>query len=237
MRAGNPLPLLAGSLLLAGCVSPPLPETHEETRTVALGKAEMVRTSIDMKAGELKIRGGAAPLLDGLFRYQGDVAKPEIRYDESSFRGKLAIRQGGATFTIGPGGEAHHLWDLRLNDNVPMDLEVSLGAGQSTLDLRDLYLRGLDVHVGAGQVDLNLVGKWRRGFDADIRGGVGQVNVRLPRDAAVEAVAQGGIGDIRAPGFRRSGNRYTHEPREKSAVTIRLDIRGGIGQIQLLLSD
>jgi hypothetical protein len=197
MRTGNPWALLAGSLLLAGCVGPPLPRPLDETRSVELGKAEMVRASIDMKAGELKIRGGAAQLLDGRFLYQSDVAKPEIRYEDSSFRGNLTVHQGGATFTLGPGGEAHHLWDLRLNNNIPLDLEVKLGAGQGTLDLRDMYLRRLDVQVGAGQLELNLAGKWRRGFDATIHGGVGQLNVWLPRDVAVEAVAQGGIGEIR----------------------------------------
>jgi hypothetical protein len=204
---------------------------------VALGKAELVRASIDMKAGELKIRGGAAQLLDGRFLYQGDVAKPEIRYEDSSFRGNLTVRQGGATFTLGPGGEAHHRWDLRLNSDIPLDLEVKLGAGQSTLDLRDMYLRGLDVRVGAGQLELNLAGKWRRGFDATIHGGVGQLNIWLPRDVAVEAVAHGGIGNISAPGFLRSGTRYTHEPEGNSPVTIRLDVHGGIGEIRLRLVD
>jgi hypothetical protein len=237
MRAGKALALLAGSLLLAGCGAPPVVRQSEETRKVELGKAEMVRATIEMKAGELKIQGGAAQLLDGYFRYQGDVAKPEIRYDESSFRGKLTVRQGGATFTLGPGGETHHMWDLRMNNDVPLDLDVQLGAGQSTLDVRDMYLRGLDVHVGAGQVELNLAGKWRRSFDANIRGGVGQVNIRLPRDVAVEAVAQGGIGSVSAPGFRHSGNHYTYEPAGGSAVTIRLDVRGGIGEIRLRLAD
>jgi hypothetical protein len=237
MRSGSPLALLAGSLLLAGCVSTPFPRQQDETRQVELGKAEMVRASIDMAAGELKIQGGAAPLLDGRFLYQGDVAKPAIRYEESSFRGNLTVRQGSATFTLGPGGEAHHKWDLRLNNNIPLNLEVGLGAGQSTLDLRDLHLRGLDVRVGAGQLELNLAGRWRRGFDARIRGGVGQVNVWLPRDVAVEAVAQGGIGEISAPGFNRSGNKYSHEPAGHSPVTIRLDVRGGIGEIRLRLAD
>jgi hypothetical protein len=237
MRAGNPWALLAGSLLLAGCVAPPPPRQHDETRSVELGKAERVRATIEMKAGELKIQGGAAQLLDGRFLYQGDVAAPTIRYEDSSFRGNLTVRQGGATFTLSPDGEDHQTWDLRLNSNVPLDLEASLGAGKSTLDLRDLYLRGLDVHMGAGQVDLNLAGAWRRGFEASIRGGVGQVNVWLPRDITVEAVAQGGIGEISAPGFRRSGNQYTYEPAGGSPLTIRLDIRGGVGQIRLLLAD
>ncbi len=237
MRTGKSAALMAGSLLLAGCISPPALVQHDETRSVPLGKAEMVRATIDMKAGELRIQGGAAQLMEGHFVYQGDTARPEIRYSDSSFRGILTMRQGGATFSLGSGGESHHIWDLRLNNDRPLDLEANLGAGRSTLDLRGMYLRGLDLQIGAGQLELNLAGQWRRGFEANIRGGVGQVDVTLPRTAAVEAVAQGGIGNISAPGFDRSGNSYTYVPEPHSPVTIRLDIRGGIGQIRLRLAD
>ena len=42
-------------------------------------------------------------------------------------------------------------WDLRLYDEVPMDLSVDMGAGTSDLQLAGLSLTGLDVSLGAGE--------------------------------------------------------------------------------------
>ena len=201
-----------------------------------LNKAEMARAQIDMKAGELKIRGGAAKLLEAEFSYEDDLWKPEVRYGESGFRGNLRIWQPHIPFRVGPGGGgSKNEWDLRLKDDVPLDLEVSLGAGKSVLDLKGLYLRSLDVHMGAGEVDLDLTGKWRKSFDARVRGGVGRATVYLPKEVGVEATARGAIGEIRADGFTRSGHNYTNGAYGKTPVTLRVDVEGGIGEINLRL--
>jgi hypothetical protein len=235
MRPGI-LPVLAGSLILIGCGPSELPRQREEDRSVELGKAERVRAVINMGAGELRIQGGARKLLESHFVYAGG-APPEVRYDETGFRGTLTVSQRSAVFAFGPRGKVADRWELMLNDSIPLDLEAKLGAGQGVLDLRGTNLSDLDVDLGAGQVELNLAGEWRRGFEARIRGGVGQADIRLPKSVAIEADAVGGIGEIEAPGFRQSGHRYTYEPPERSSITIRLNVRGGIGQIRLLLVD
>lgn len=223
-------------VLIIGC----MPHTHrhetrEENRSIELGKVEMVRTLVEMKAGELKIRGGADGLLDASLRYD-ERAKPEIRYDASGFRGDLTVRQPHVSFNIGSSDSPNN-WDLRLNDDVPMDLEVRVGAGKSVLELGSLYLRSLEVHLGAGEINLDLTGKWRKSMEARIRGGVGKAVVRLPKDVGIEARARGGIGSIRVSGLERSGDLYTNEPAVKSPVTLRLDIEGGIGEIRLEAQD
>ena len=236
MRSGVALVLLAGSSILAGCGPSALRRQREEDRSVELGKAERVRAVVNMGAGELRIQGGAGRLLESHFLYARGAA-PEIRYEETGFRGTLTVRQRSAVLSLGPRGKVADRWELTLTDSIPLDLETKLGAGQGILDLRGLNLSGLDMELGAGQVELNLAGEWKRGFEARIRGGVGQADIRLPRTVAIEANAVGGIGEIEAPGFRQSGHRYTYDPPGPSGVTIRLNVRGGIGQIRLVLAD
>lgn len=222
----------ATAFVLIGCVTHPDRHlTREETRSVELGKAEMVRTLVEMTAGELKIRGGAAALMDASFRYD-ERWKPEIRYQVSGFRGDLTVRQPRMSFNLGSSAGPND-WDLRLNDDVPMDLEIRVGAGKNVLELGSLYLRSLDVHLGAGEINLDLTGKWRKSMNAQIRGGVGKAVIRLPNDVRIEAHARGGIGSIRASGLERSGNTYFLKPAKKSPVLLRLDVEGGIGEIRL----
>jgi len=227
--------LSGATLVLLGCVSLPEGEPRTETKSIGRGEAEMVRAEIEMKAGELKIRGGAAQLLDATFHYD-DHWQPEVRYDLTGFRGNLVVRQPKVTRNIGRVGDFRHEWDLRLNNDVPLDLNVTVGAGKSVLELGALYLRGLEIHLGVGELELDLTGKWRKDLEARIRGGVGQATVRLPRDVGVRAHVRGGIGEIKAAGFHRSGDTYTNDAFEHSPVTLRLDIQGGIGEIRLELA-
>jgi hypothetical protein len=49
-------------------------------------------------------------------------------------------------------------WDLRLNDDVPMELHVDVGAGRADLKLGSLSLTRLDVAGGAGALTVDLTG-------------------------------------------------------------------------------
>jgi hypothetical protein len=51
----------------------------------------------------------------------------------------------------------------------------------------------------------------------------------------VVAYAKGGLGEIDAKGLQKRGDRYVNDAYENNAkVSIRLDIKGGIGAIHLI---
>ncbi len=56
----------------------------------------------------------------------------------------------------------------------------------------------------------------------------------LPRDIGIYATAQGGIGGINVDGLERRGDHWVNRARLDSAVTIRVDVRGGVGEIHLV---
>ncbi len=234
------LGLLAATtaLGLPGCVrvnqpepeSGPVKTVREE---IELGKAEMVRTEVTIGAGELSIDGGAAKLLDAEFRYNVPFLKPVVRYDAAGFRGRLEVTQEGERkVTL---GDVENRWTLRLNDRVPLDLIIRMGAGESRLKLGSLNLRRVDVNLGAGEVDMDLRGTPSKDYDVDIRGGVGQATVRLPSNVGIEAIAKGGIGEISVRGLTKDGNRYRNSLYGQAPVNIRLDVTGGVGQIELIV--
>jgi hypothetical protein len=194
-------------------------------------KAERVRVEIEMAAGKLDVQGGAAGLLDAGFTYNVPVFKPEVRYDDTSFRGKLTLRQGGSH--TGSLGNLVNEWNLKLGDGIPLELIVHCGAGENRLDLRELTLRRVEVHMGAGQVDLDLRGKPQRDFEAQVHGGVGQATVLVPEDTGVVAEASGGIGSVHVSGMRKDGGQWVNDAYGKSKTTIRLEVRGGIGEINI----
>jgi len=194
-------------------------------------KAEMVRLDIQMPAGELKVHGGSNKLMEGQFRYNVPEWKPEVRYDSTGFRGTLSIKQGGRG---GASGNITNEWDVRLAEDVPLDIEVRMGAGEGKLDLRNLTLRNVEIHIGAGEMDVDLRSAPKRSFELIMRGGVGEGTVRVPRDASVIAEAKGGIGSINVTGLRKTGNStWESESYGKNKATIRVDVKGGIGEINI----
>jgi hypothetical protein len=163
---------------------------RNESRSIQPEDAESVRAHLVMGAGELKVGGAADALMEGDFSYNVADWKPQIGYDVSGEEGELTVEQGsGDDGRLGSG--ARNEWDVRFNDDVPTDLVVEMGAGESDLDLDSLALTGLDLQMGAGETTVDLTGDYARDFDASIEGGVGEATVLVPSEVGVRVRAEG----------------------------------------------
>jgi len=207
-------------------------ELQTESKSVQLGGAKSVQVQIKMAAGELKVSGGATDLLNADFTYNVPRWKPEVTYDVNGDSGQLTIQQppGGSH-----GGHMRYEWDLRLNNQVPMQINVDEGAGRAQLDLAGLQLARLELNLGAGETTINLDGPWKKDLTASVHGGVGKATLQLPRDVGVRVVAHGGLGAVNASGFSKDGDAYVNDAYGKSPVTLRIEVEGGIGEINLEL--
>lgn len=210
-------------------------ELQTESRSVKLGDAKTVRAEIQMGAGEMKLAGGARELLEAEFSYNVGRWKPEVEYSVSGERGLLTIRQPERSG--GPMGPRHYQWNLHFNNKVPLELIVNLGAGKAELTLGSLALRNLDLNMGVGEAVVDLTGDWKNDLEAHIKGGVGKATVRLPRDVGVEVHAKGGIGEVRPGELKKEGDAYVNDAYGKSPVTLRVNVEGGIGEINLELAE
>jgi hypothetical protein len=205
---------------------------QNESRSVQPDNAEAVRAHLTVGAGELKVGGGADALMEADFSYNVADWKPQIDYEVSGEKGDLTVEQGrGDDGRLG--GGARNEWDLRFNDDVPTDLVVEMGAGESDLDLDSLNLTGLDLQMGAGKTTVDLTGDYAQDFDARIQGGVGEATVLVPSEVGVRVRAEGGLGKINAEGFQREGEAYVNDAYGDSDVSLDVDVQGGVGSINL----
>src|SRR5215216_3597684 len=170
---------------------------QEESKSVDLKKAQTARAQLKMGAGELNVTGGADQLMEGDFSYNVSEWKPKVSYDVSGQKGELVVKQGGAEGGS-LGAKARNEWDISFNDEVPIDLVVQVGAGESDLDLDSLTLTGVDLKMGAGKTTVDLTGDYAQSFDATIEGGVGDATVLLPSEIGVKAKVASGLGGIDA---------------------------------------
>jgi hypothetical protein len=202
------------------------------SKSVDLKNAQSARAQLKLGAGELHLAGGADQLMEGEFSYNVSEWKPKVSYDVSGEKGELVVKQGSGE-DIRLGADARNEWDISLNDEVPTDLVVQMGAGESDLDLDSLTLTGVDLQLGAGKTTVDLTGDYAKSFDASIQGGVGEATVLLPSEVGVKAKAEGGLGKINAEGLKRVGDSYVNDAYGESDVNLSVDVQGGIGQINL----
>ncbi len=219
-------------LWLAACGpqwGPPGPE-RTETRSIELDKSEEVRVDLKMGAGELRVHGGSDKLMEGRFTYNRLRLRPEISYDAGGFRGHLVVEEPHHVGSASP----RYVWDLTFNDQKPLDLDVNCGAGESRLDLADLTLRRVSVNMGVGELKMDLRGAPKNDYEVSVHGGVGEATIYLPDNVGIDAHVEGGIGGIHAPGLEKRDGRYVNQAYGRARTTVRLDIEGGIGSINLI---
>lgn len=220
------------TLLLVGCAPKArVGALQTESQSVELGDADLVRVEITFGAGNLKLTGGAEKLLEADFTYNVARLKPEVEYTNDTLvirhpevRGLPALQ--GIT-------DYRNEWNLRLNDGLPTDLSVDMGAGSSNLQLAGLPLTRLDVILGAGISTIDLSGDWARDLDVTIDAGAADLTVRLPSEVGARVTVDAGPTTIEATGLRRDGNIFTNDAYGASEVTLQVDMEAGIGQINL----
>ena len=224
--------VLVAALLLSSCGVARVGALQTESKSVELGDARSVRVEINLGAGDLELSGGAEKLMEADFTYNVARLKPEVEYKD----GTLTVRQPevkGISSLVGI-TDYRNEWGVRLNDGMPMDLSVNVGAGTGTLQLDGLSLSGLKVSFGAGTYTVDLSGDWARNLDVTIDAGAAFLTVRLPRDVGARVKIETGPHTIEATGLTKDGDVYTNAAYGVSDVTLHIDLQSGIGTINLM---
>lgn len=219
--------------LLGGCEFEGQASRHMEEQpvTVDRGGVDHANIELNMRAGELDIRGGADGLVDGKFEYNVPAWKPRVRSSVVGSHATVTIQQPEHVMGM---GHTRNIWNLQLNDKVLTDLIVHCGAGRASLSLGDLTLRDLDIQMGAGQVDVDLRGHPTHDYDVNISGGVGQATIHLPEGVGIRAEAHGGLGSITVTGLEKEGNHWENSLYDKASINVRVKVQGGIGEIRII---
>jgi hypothetical protein len=201
-----------------------------ETQVIDRKGAKAVRMNLHMPSGELSVKGGAEHLLECDFFQSAGWSAPSVDYSVESGVGNLRIEQESESQFV---GNSNIVWKLRVNDDVPLEMKVDMGAGRGDLDFSKTDLTRLEVNIGAGQVNADLTGERGKDLQVEIHGGVGEAIVRLPKNIGVVATVHGGLGSIDVHGLKEEDGRYVNAAYGKSANTLRLTVEGGIGHIKL----
>ncbi|MFJ7737375.1 toast rack family protein [Lysinibacillus sp. NPDC097287] len=221
-------------LILSGCISFVTEEDKEESISVKKDKAKELDVELNLDLGEITVQKGAKEWVEGSAIYNLKKLKPQVQYDLRRDIGEVVIEHKDQNrFKI---SEIKNEWNLKLTDEIPINLSVNTGAAMANLDLRGLKIQDLDIETGVGELSIDLRGDWEKSFETDIETGVGQTTVYLPSEVGVKITIEKGIGTANVVGFISKGdNIYVNEAYEDAKVILTVNAEMGVGEVSFEL--
>lgn len=210
--------MLVGTWLIIISLSPAAKEKGEQIK-VALENATSVHLKLDHGAGQLKLASGAGI---GLFlegkSTPGSVIKSVTEGDLLKVRMKAI-----PDFWMWAPGESHN-WDLVLNPEIPISLDIDSGASSAILDLHDLKVIVLDLDTGASTSEITLPSN--AGFTrVKIDSGAATLRIHIPEGVAAQIHIESGMTSIHVnERFSRVGTNSYLSP-DFATATNRVEIR------------
>jgi len=171
-------------------------EMQDERQAIPLSGAESATVEIIFGAGELEAEAGVSDqLFSGHFRYNVERWAPKMTYED----GVLTVEQGGTKEDWGiPTGNTHNEWKLEFSPEIPLEMDLKVGAGSGELDFTGLQLAALDVKLGAGDFEMRFdEPNETKMSHLTLDAGASKLDVIGIGHAGPERMkVQGGVGDI-----------------------------------------
>jgi hypothetical protein len=207
-----------------------------------LGEADHAEVQIQMNVGSMR--------LDSLGKSSGMLIEGRVEASEfENIKEQFDISGNSIEYSLTSSGQQYHpgwlfsgdvdqekSWDLLLNPDVEMDLQVDTGVGKTQLNLSELTLSHLDVDSGVGEITIYLPEEGE--FDASLNAGVGKIEVFIPQDASVRIKVEKGLGSISFDGDieYRKGYYYT-KSYDSEGESFDLYLDSGVGNLRIVLME
>ena len=225
--------ILLGVWVLFGYFMPGKPLEMEPGR-VELENAVSAKILMQHGGGQLTITSDAEPLdlITGSFgggvdidsKYEGDQFTVNIR---PKYR-RLVV--------MGPpwiwGQNNRFDWNMRLSDEIPLDLVIKTGANESNLDLTNLQVKYLKVETGASATDIKLSESVSYSKTI-IKAGAASVKIQIPENVGAKIHVSGGLTDARVDRNRFPKVKGFYQSQDYDTSLQKADIRidMGIGSV------
>lgn len=225
------LAILAGALWLfrTGLIGQ---AAATEEVSQALGEATRAEVVLAPAVGAVHVKAlpESANLVEGML-YLSSGERVRRDFAVAGETAKLSLRSEG-TFAPAFGGWSTKGWELGLNPDVPLKLEVSLGAGQTDLDLTGLTVSDLNVDLGLGQTTVTLPAEGR--LRVKISGAIGQTTIVVPDGMEVRVHLDTAIAARQVPaGYRKQDDVYTSPGYAGAENRVDLEVSQAMGEVTI----
>ena len=196
----------------------------------SLENARSASAHLTAIVGQVQVAGGAKPanLVEGHTSSQGVDHNREYR-----------VNRGEGIFTMKPGDgfsftniTNYPEWHLYFNPNIPLNLAVSLVAGELDIDTGPLEIENLDGRITIGQLNVTL--PEQGDYSGNLENVIGQIVIRVPPKTVLTINSDTVLTAVSFPeDFHRTGDKILSPGAESSSEGIRLQINQVIGSLRI----
>ncbi|MCD4691163.1 toast rack family protein [bacterium] len=230
------LAMVFATLVLSGCAgggrAVDVIDMQTDLFSVPVNGSDNASIEINLGVGELRIEGGATAVCSGELRYNVVEWKPVVENRTEGGSTVVRITQPSlGRRTIG--SKARSSWTLAISDEIPMELRIDVGVGESHIDISDAMVQKINVDTGVGEVVIDVTNV-RQDLAIDVDSGVGSVTIHVPGDIGIHVKCDRGIGSFEHSGLTRTTNGYVNAAYGQSASEITIRVDSGVGDVHIL---
>ncbi|MFW5713045.1 MAG: LiaI-LiaF-like domain-containing protein [Brevefilum sp.] len=184
--------LMGGDLALAE-----KPEAQTETFTVAAEETNTASFALNLTTHPAFVNAleGSNNLIDARIGHFGNVELTVTGGEEKQITLEQTGVVGWLTWLL-PEAEQELIWDVRLNPEVPFDLDVDGSTGEAELDLSEISLENFRFNASTGASTIIFPAS-SAGYEARIDGSTGSIDILLPAEGNLTLQLNGSTGHIR----------------------------------------
>lgn len=203
-----------------------------ETLSIGLEGAQEARVRLKHGAGKLQVEAADDNSLLLMGEFGGGVDQSMHREGDSV---RLKLRTPPQVFPFPMGVSFDGLnWQVALNREISLRLDVDSGASESILDLTSLKISELNIETGASSTRVNLpenAGETRVRVDS----GAASVVLHVPESAAARIRVESGLAGINVDQrrFPRTGSYYESPGFESAPNRIDIFVKTGVGSLEV----
>jgi hypothetical protein len=180
---------------------------------------EELRVHVQYAAGRFDLRASDEPYLYTMhLRYDEDRVKPLDQFDAGKHSLSIGVGDHSTHWTGNKSEGEQPEMRLTLARTVPIDLSLTLGATQTTVDLGGLTLRDLRIESGAAEATVDFSAPNRTNMSTvEVQAGAASITMRNIANARAASIdVKGGVGALDL-GF---GGNWTSDIEARLAVAV-----------------
>ncbi|MBI2773868.1 MAG: hypothetical protein HYX56_05195 [Chloroflexi bacterium] len=197
--------------------------------TVAREGATALMLRVAGGAGDYRVSGGAAALVEA----HSDNGQLSVRTNRSGSGAEVRVEPGEVTDIFRFGSPPQGV-TVRVASDLPASVRVDGGAGDFTVDLRDVMTTDVRIDTGASQVHLTLPTP-RGDVPVKISAGAASIEVVVPAGVEARITTRGGAISVRSDNARLTVNGGAAETAGYAAAKDRVtvDVQGGAASVAI----
>jgi len=199
------------------------------------GHINKVKVTVEFKAGELEIASDTLNLVNASLDYWNKRPEVDYIFSDLDSTARIKIRAGRREWTewVWKGWRRHE-WDIRLNPNVPLELELSSKAGEVDLNLTDLKVDDISLNLKA--CDLRVKFGKKELIKCRIDSDASHITILIPEESGIKIESKANLTSTDFSGelsVYQEDETYRSENFESSLYKIDLFLEGSVSTLEV----